>query len=166
MAEIGAEDQQDPTAAVWSGRRRFGIVSHWSTAMEDMRRVTVVARSHDTADGFLQVVWDTAREGVRDSLTALRKTVANVLTTGGEGMPAAPADAAVDDWTWRVARALFVWPLDAEPGGRDVLAAQDRLEDLLRGRHNPAEVFRLLSKPPRHGLGRPRPSTWRCSART
>jgi len=42
-----------------------------------------------------------------------------------------------------VARALHVWEFEAEPDGRDVLEAHDRLQDLLLG-DDAAALLRLL----------------------
>lgn len=64
-----------------------------------------------------------ARE-VRDRLDALRAAVAAALPEG-------TTDAALDTATWQVAKALYVWPVDAETDTEDVRAALDRLADLL-----------------------------------
>lgn len=77
-----------------------------------------------------------------DRLEALRKVVRGVV--------------ADEDAAWRVAQALHVWPVDAEPDGLDVLAAKDlRLHHIRRlapdviatakaQRWEPVEVLRAL----------------------
>ncbi|MCW6003770.1 hypothetical protein K1W54_04135 [Micromonospora sp. CPCC 205371] len=120
-------------------RRRFGIAATPSAPLRDLHRVTVIARSHDTATGFCDVVWRTAREQVRDKLTALRTIVATVR---GDS----PSDTDTDEDAWRVARALHIWSVDAEPDGTDVLATLDRLADLLPGGGDPDGVFRELTE--------------------
>ncbi len=120
-------------------RRRFGIAATPSAALRDLARVTVVARSHDTPTGFRDVVRGTARQEVNDRLTALRAIVTTVR--GGS-----PSDTEIDVDAWRVARALYVWPIDAEPEGADVLATFDRLADLLPGGGDPDGVFGVLTE--------------------
>lgn len=132
-------------AAVDEGRRRFGIASAASTALADLARVTVVARSHDTPDGFLDVIRETARREVRDRLDALRAVVVTVLASVRGDITRPLDDATADRATWRVACALHVWQVDAEPVGRDVLETCDRLADLLPAGADPAALFRTLT---------------------
>lgn len=130
--------------AVAAGRRRFGIVSHPSVALADLARVTDIARSHDTADSFVEVVGKTARQGVGQRYKQLKETVEHILRQDVTELDAGPTDKEIVDAVWRVASVLHVWQIDAEPDGTDLLAAQDRLADLLPEGSDPAEVFLRL----------------------
>lgn len=105
------------------GRRRFGIASRPTRALDQLRRVVRAARVHDTPDDFLQVL---RISSARDRLAALRAAVAAHLPDG-------VTDAVIDTATWRLAKTIYVWPVDAEPDTEDVRAALDRLTDLLAG---------------------------------
>ncbi len=115
-------------------RRRFGIASRPSPALAQLDRVVRAARAHDTAEGFLQVLRSSAAREVRDRLDALRAAVAAALPEG-------TTDAALDTATWQVAKALYVWPVDAETDTEDVRAALDRLADLLPDAGDAPRVF-------------------------
>lgn len=126
------------------GRKRFGLVSNPSGPLSDLARITVVARSHDQAASFLQVIRSTANSGVVQRLNQLRKTVIKILEGKEDNLAPAPSDADVDSFTWKIAKALHVWQVDAEPGGTAVLGTEDRLRDLLIGASDPAALFSAL----------------------
>lgn len=130
------EIQRDPDP-VRGDRRRFGIASRPTPALAQLDRVVRAARAHDTAEGFLQVLRSSARREVRDRLDALRAAVAAALPEG-------TTDVALDTATWQAAKALYVWPVDAEPDTEDVRAALDRLTDLLVDTGDALRVFREL----------------------
>jgi len=144
LVAIESDSAGADLGAVTAGRRRFGIVSHPSTALADLRRVTDIAHSHDSPDGFARVIENTVRAGVRQRFTQLQETVAHVRRKSVTELVAGPTDEELRESTWRVARALHVWQLDAEPNGVDVLAAQDRLADLLPAEADPASLFNHL----------------------
>jgi hypothetical protein len=144
LVAIDGDSAGDDAGAVAAGRRRFGIASHPSTALADLRRVTDIARSHESPDGFGRVIENTARAGVRQRYTQLQATIAHTRRKSVTELVAGPTDEELRESTWRVARALHVWQLDAEPHGVDVLAAQDRLADLLPAEADPASLFNHL----------------------
>lgn len=92
--------------AVDRGLRRFGVAARPSGSLKHLARVTVVARSHNAADTFLQVVQQTANAEVKRLHKQLRETVSKIMIPkASDGVPAAgPAAVVVDDATWRVAR--------------------------------------------------------------
>ncbi len=144
LTAIDADGTGPEQGALASGRQRFGVAARPSGALADLHRVTQIARAHDTPAGFLAVVQTATNTGVRQRHTQLRNTVKALRTPPDDGTPAPPpGDADLDDATWRAARALHVWQVDAEPDGRDVLEAQDRLQDLLPA-GDPAAFFRVL----------------------
>jgi hypothetical protein len=125
--------------------RRFGLVANPSGPLADLSRVTEIARAHDSAGSFLDVVRVTANAGVVQRLEQLRTTVTNCLKDEQEDeFAAAPLEAKVDGLAWRVARAMWIWQADAEPEGQVVLAAQDRLADLALVGTEPSDVFDKL----------------------
>jgi hypothetical protein len=130
--ELGSDP--DP---ILDGHRQFGIASRPTAALSDLDRVVRIARAHGSADTFVDTIQTTAGRGVRDRLAALRAGIIAAL-------PAGATDVVVDDTAWRVARAMHVWAIDAEPDAGDVLATRDRLADLLAGRGDPDGVFREL----------------------
>lgn len=145
LTALGADGAGPDAGAIVDGRRRFGVAARPSTALADFARATEIARSHDTADSFRQVVLRALRAGVQQRHTQLRSTVNAVLTPPTDGVPAtSPSDADLDEATWQVARAMHVWEVDAEPDGRDVVEAHSRLGDLVPEGRDAADVFRLL----------------------
>ncbi len=129
-------------------QRRFGLATRSTGPLTDLVRVTRAARSHDSVASFLEVVRTTASAGVVQRLDQLRETVAAYLMTD-EPAPA-PAEADVDELTWRVARALYVWTVDAEDSGASVLAARDRLSDLTQDAEGADRLFHALVSLARH----------------
>lgn len=125
-------------------RRRFGLVSTASVALNDLKRVTVVARSHRQDASFLEVIRTTASAGVRQRLRQLRETVNTLLADSADPLAPPPLDSDVDLFTWKVARALHVWQLDAEPSGMSVLDAQSRLDDLTLDATASRRLFGML----------------------
>ena len=124
VGRVVGELKTDPVP-IDGGRKRFCLATRPTPAIRQLDRVLRSARAHDTPAGFLQVLTTSAAREVRERLSVLRSVVAAALSDG-------VTDAEVDTATWRVARVLFVWPIDAEAESDDVRGALDRLTDLLR----------------------------------
>jgi len=83
MQTIQAEGDDGPTVR---GHHRFGLVSNPSNSLHDLARLTDIARSHDRAGSFVELVRRTCAKGVRDRLTALRTIVATASSSCWSGV--------------------------------------------------------------------------------
>jgi hypothetical protein len=143
LQTIQAEGDDGPTVR---GHHRFGLVSNPSNALHDLARLTDIARSHDRAGSFVELVRRTCAKGVRDRLTALRTIVATLLRQPGDPMAPEVAETDVDQFTWQVAKALHVWEAAADASGEAVRQAIDRLDYLVIPPTRATEVWDALEE--------------------
>jgi len=136
----------DTGGHIAAGRHRFGIIAKPSTALHDLARVTEVARAHDQPSSFVCVLRTTARNGVVQRLNQLRETVVACLTAGADTLVPEPPEMQVDELTWKVAKSLHIWELNAEAFGDAVLAAQDRIADLAITSTDEADIVQKLEQ--------------------
>lgn len=127
-----------------SGHHRFGLVSNPSKALRDLTRLTEIARSHDRASSFVELVRHTCAKGVRDRLDALRKTVIKLLQDPDNPMEPQVAEAGVAHFTWRIAKAMHVWQAAAEPSGEAVREVINRLDHVVVGETRASAVWEAL----------------------
>ncbi|MEU4564992.1 hypothetical protein AB0F72_41995 [Actinoplanes sp. NPDC023936] len=124
---IDAMDQQPTELA--EGRLQLGFAaSEPRGQLEQLKRLTELARSHATTDTFLGVLVPgaTARE-VRERYGHIKKAVTGVLTEKSRTLD----DAETDTLTFRLLKYLRVWIFEVGDDGRDVLEAQSRLATIL-----------------------------------
>ncbi|RCG25925.1 ATP-binding protein [Sphaerisporangium album] len=115
--------------ALAAGRLQLGFgASGPRGPLEQLRRLTEIARSHATATTFLGVLVPGATAGdVRTRYGHVKGAVAEIIKVRGESL----TDAQFDELTYELLKYLRVWIFEVGDDGRDVLETQSRLGTIL-----------------------------------
>ncbi|UQU67528.1 ATP-binding protein [Couchioplanes caeruleus] len=123
------DTMRQQSVALAEGRLQLGFAASGPRGpLEQLKRLTDLARSHATAETFLGVLVPGAvARDVRDRQKHVQDAVSKVLTARGESL----GEAETEELTFELLKFLRVWIFEVGDDGRDVLEAQSRLATML-----------------------------------